>query len=249
MIENRRISSTRWWNKRNFWLLIFFFSFILFVRVSKGSLYKDFYYFISRPFWPGQFQREILEDSTYKELNVKVNQLDKDNKRLRKILELQSVSDKGTINAAVISRQTSTWWKQVILNKGKKDGVEIGDSVVGPGGLVGIIENTSFLTSSVKLLTATQSKVGVWNQRSNIHGLLVGLGNNSPILIFYSKGLDVKEGDFIFSSPASTLLPPNIPIGIIESIDNESRSTLVAVVQLLAKPEAIDWVQVLKIED
>ena len=248
MIVNRRISSTRWWNKRNLWLLILFLSFISFVRISKGSLYKDFYYFISRPFWPGHFQREILKDSTYKELNIKVSQLDKDNKRLRKLLDLQRAPDNSAINAAVISRQTSTWWKQVLLNKGKKDGVEIGDSVIGPGGLVGIIENTSFLTSSVKLLTSSQSKVGVWNQRSNIHGLLVGLGNNSPRLIFYSKGLDVKEGDFIFSSPASTLLPPNIPIGIIESIDDESQITLVAGVQLLAKPEAIDWVQVLKIE-
>ena len=58
----------------------------------------------------------------------------------------------------------------------------------------------------------------------------------------------MKEGDFIFSSPASTLLPPNIPIGIIESVDKESQPTLIASVQLIAKPEAIDWVQVLKIQ-
>ena len=104
------------------------------------------------------------------------------------------------------------------------------------------------MTSSVQLLTSSESKVGVWNQRSNIHGLLVGLGTNSPRLVFYSKDLDVKEGDFVFSSPASTLLPPNLPVGIIQSIDTESKSTLIAEVQLLAKPEAIDWVQVLKIK-
>ena len=248
MIDSRRLSSTRWWNKRKLWIFIFFLLLISFVRLSKGSLYRDFYYFISKPFWPGQSQKEIIKDSHYKELNIKLTQIEKDNKRLRKLLNLQISSDESKINAAVISRQTGTWWKKVILNKGKKDGVQIGDSVIGPGGLLGIIENTSFLTSSVKLLTSTESKVGVWNQRSNIHGLLVGLGNNSPRLVFYSKDLDVKEGDFISSSPASTLLPPNIPIGIIESIDNESQSTLVAIVQLLAKPEAIDWVQVLKIK-
>ena len=218
------------------------------MRLSKGSLYRDFYYFISKPFWPGQSQKEIIKDSYFKELNIKLTQIEKDNKRLRELLNLQISSDESKINAAVISRQTGTWWKKILLNKGKKDGVQIGDSVIGPGGLLGIIENTSFLTSSVKLLTSTESKVGVWNQRSNIHGLLVGLGNNSPRLVFYSKDLDVKEGDFISSSPASTLLPPNIPIGIIESIDNESQSTLVAIVQLIAKPEAIDWVQVLKIK-
>ena len=248
MIDTRRISSTRWWNKRNLWFLILFFLTIFSVRISKNYIYQDLYYFISKPFWPGQFQREIVLDSKYKELNMKITQLNKDNKRLREILTLQSSSDESKINASVISRQTGSWWKQVLLNKGKKDGVEIGDAVIGPGGLIGIIENASFLTSSVKLLTSTESKVGVWNQRSNIHGLLVGQGTNSPQLIFYSKELDVQVGDFVFSSPASTLLPPNIPIGIIESLDKDSQSTLIAVVQLVARPEAIDWVQVLKIQ-
>ena len=249
MVDNRRISSTRWWNKRKLWFFILFFSSILFVRFSKGSIYKDFYYIISKPFWPGQFQREIIQESNIKELNLKLIQLDKDNRRLRNILKLQSVADDSKISAAVISRQTGTWWKQLVLNKGKRDGVEIGDAVIGPGGLVGIVDNISFLTSSVQLLTSSESKVGVWNQRSNIHGLLVGLGTNYPRLVFYSKDLDVKEGDFVFSSPASTLLPPNLPVGIIQSIDTESKSTLIAEVQLLAKPEAIDWVQVLKIQD
>ncbi len=247
MIDTRRISSTRWWNKKNLWFLIVFFLSIFLIRLTKGSIYKDFYYLISKPFWPGQFQREIIQDSNFKELNLRLIQLDEDNKRLRNILKLQNASDENKISASVISRQTGTWWKQVLLNKGKRDGVEIGDAVIGPGGLVGIIENISLLTSSVKLLTSTDSKVGVWNQRSNIHGLLVGLGTNSPRLVFYSKDLDVKVGDFVYSSPASTLLPPNIPIGIIESLDKESQSTLIAAVQLLAKPEAIDWVQVLKI--
>ena len=248
MIDTRRISSTRWWNDRKLWFFLLFFFLIFLIRLSKGSIYKDVYYFISKPFWSGEFQREIIQESNNKELNMKLIQLDKDNKRLRDILNLQSSADESRISASVISRQTGTWWKQVLLNKGERDGVEIGDAVVGPGGLLGIIDNISFLTSSVKLLTATDSKVGVWNQRSNIHGLLVGLGTNSPRLIFYSKDLDVKEGDFIFSSPASTLLPPNIPIGIIESVDQESQPTLIAAVQLIAKPEAIDWVQVIKIQ-
>ena len=65
-------------------------------------------------------------------------------------------------------------------------------------------------------------------------------------MIFYSKDIDIKVGDLILSSPASTLLPPNIPIGIIESINQDSRPTTTASVQLLANPQAIDWVQILK---
>tara|TARA_Y100001978_G_scaffold175497_1_gene167770 strand:+ start:329 stop:676 length:348 start_codon:yes stop_codon:yes gene_type:complete len=114
--------------------------------------------------------------------------------------------------------------------------------------LIGIVENTSNLTSSVQLLTDPNSKVGVWNQRANLHGLLIGVGTNTPKLTFYSKNVDIKVGDFILSSPASTILPPNIPIGIIQSIDNESKPNTVATVQLTAKPEAIDWVQIFRMK-
>ena len=52
----------------------------------------------------------------------------------------------------------------------------------------------------------------------------------------------------MLTSPASTLLPPNIPIGIIQSIDEDLKSEKTASVLLLGKPEAIDWVQILKLE-
>ena len=73
---------------------------------------------------------------------IKLNILKKDNARLREILSLQDSSDNGNISAAVISRKTGSWWRQIILNKGSKDGVEIGSTVIGPGGLLGRVSNT-----------------------------------------------------------------------------------------------------------
>ena len=81
----------------------------------------------------------------------------------------------------------------------------------------------------------------------SINGLLVGLGDDYPRLILYSKDADIKVGDFVSSSPASTLLPPNIPIGIVQSIDETLKSKKTAKISLLAKPHAIDWVQILKV--
>ncbi len=248
MVDIRRISTNRWWNKKNNWGLFIFLLFLFFVRISKGSLYKDFYYLISKPFWPGQFQREVLTKSVEQEFFIRLKQLEKDNKRLREILSLQRVSDSESISANVISRKTGSFWRQIILNKGAKDGVEIGSFVVGPGGLLGRVDNTSLFTSSVKLLTSPESKVGVWVERIQMHGLLVGSGNDYPKVIFYNKDIDIKVGDFVLSSPASTLLPPNIPIGIIQSFDKEFKAKKIANILLLGKPQAIDWVQILKVE-
>ena len=247
MLSNRRTSTSRWWHKKKYWIFFAISFFLVFVRISKGAFYKDFYYFISKPFWPGQFQKEIVLNSVNQEYFIKLNLLKKDNIRLRQILSLQESSNDEHISAAVISRKTGSWWRQIILNKGSKDGVEIGNIVIGPGGLLGRVKNTSLFTSSVTLITSPESKLGVWVDRIQINGLLVGLGDDYPSLILYSKDADIKVGDFVSSSPASTLLPPNIPIGIVQSIDETLKSKKSIKISLLAKPHVIDWVQILKV--
>jgi len=248
MFDIRRISTSRWWHKKKNWIFFGIFLFLVFVRISKGSIYKDFYYFISKPFWPGQFQKEIIINSIDQESLIKLNILKKDNLRLREILSLKDSSNNENISAAVISRKTGSWWRQIILNKGSKDGVEIGSAVIGPGGLLGRVKNTSLFTSSVTLLTSPESKVGVWVNRIEVNGLLVGLGDDYPSLLLYSKDTDIKVGDFISSSPASTLLPPNIPIGVVKSVDGSIKEKKMAKISLIAKPHVIDWVQILKVK-
>ena len=247
MLGIRRISTNRWWHKKKNWLFFSIFLFLVFVRLSKGAFYKDFYYFISKPFWPDPNQKEIVFESINQEYLIKLNLLRKDNTRLRQILSLQESSNDQHISAAVISRKTGSWWRQIILNKGSKDGVEIGNIVIGPGGLLGRVKNTSLFTSSVTLITSPESKLAVWVDRIQINGLLVGLGDDIPSLILYSRNADIKVGDFISSSPSSTLLPPNIPIGIVQSIDETLQSKKTAKISLLAKPHLIDWVQILKL--
>ena len=244
MFDIRRISKSRWWHKKKNWILFSIFLFLVFVRISKGSIYKDFYYFISKPFWPGQFQKEVILKSLDQESLIKLNLLQEDNIRLRQILDLQESSNSDVILAAVISRKTGSWWRQIILNKGSKDGVEIGNIVNGPGGLLGIVNSTSLFTSSVTLLTSPESKLGVWVNRSQVSGLLIGTGDDNPKLIIYSNKADIKVGDFVSSSPASSLLPPNIPIGIIQSVQEPFQTKKMAEVLLLAKPHFIDWVQI-----
>jgi len=248
VVKFRRLSASRWWNNRKFWIIVIIFLTLLNVRLSKTFIFRDVYYFVTKPFWPGEYQKEILIKSVNKGLNIKLNQLERDNLRLRQLLDLQNFTEVNKLNASVIARNTSSWWKKILLNKGSQNSVSTGDAVIGPGGLIGIVENTSQLTSSVQLLTAPTSRVGVWNQRANLHGLLIGVGTKTPKLYFYSKNVDIQIGDYILSSPASTILPPNIPIGIIQSIDNDSKPNTIATVQLTAKPEAIDWVQIFRMK-
>ena len=216
-----------------------FFIFIFYQDFKRFYLYDFIILFQS--LLAGSISKKLFLSIDQESL-IKSTLLKKDNK-VREILSLQESSN-NAITAD--SRKAGSWWRQIILNKGSKDGVEIGNTVIGPGGLLGRVNDTTIFTSSVTLLTSPESKLGVWVDRIQINGLLVGTGIDTPSLILYTKDADLKVGDYVSSSPASTLLPPNIPIGVVQSVNDQFQSKKTAKILLLAKPQVIDWVQILK---
>jgi len=214
------------------------------VRFSKGAGFADAFALLTRPFWPGSAQREWIESAQQQEQLSRLELLEQDNARLRGLLALDQQSSGDWLQAAVISRSTSGWWQQLMLGKGSLEGVAKDDAVVGPGGLVGRVQSVTPITSTVRLLTAPGSRIGVWLPRTQQHGLLVGLGTARPQLQFLDKDIQARPGDLVSTSPASTLLPPNLPVAVVQSLNARSVPAPTALVQLIAPPDAIDWVQV-----
>ncbi len=232
----------RYW--RRIWPWVLLSVGLAFVRLSKGAGFSDAYAFLSRPFWPGPAQREWIQKGMQLEQQARIRLLEEDNKRLREILSLDRSSKAGVVSAAVISRTPNGWWQQLELGKGQINGIAPGNAVLGPGGLLGTIKSVTPTTSRVRLLTAPGSRVGIWLPRTKRHGILIGVGTNRPLLRFLDKNPQAREGDVVSTSPASTLVPPNVPVGVIQSLENQAVPAPQANVQLIAAPEAIDWVQV-----
>ncbi|NQV11363.1 MAG: rod shape-determining protein MreC [Cyanobacteria bacterium] len=214
------------------------------VRLSKGAVLSDAYALLSRPFWPGSAQREWLQSATGLEQLTRQAHLEQDNRRLRRLLDLQRANP-DKLTAAVISREPEGWWQQLVLGSGQAQGIGPGDAVVGPGGLIGRVASVTPTTARVTLLTDRTSRVGVWVGRTQRHGLLTGLGTSRPQLVFLEKDPQVRPGDLVVTSPASTLVPPGLSVGVLQSVDDKAVPAPTAVVQLSAPVGAIDWVQVL----
>ena len=214
------------------------------VRLSKGAGFADAFALLSRPFWPGSAQREWIESAVRQDALSRLQLLEQDNARLRGLLELDQLSSGDRVQAAVISRTPSGWWQQLELGKGSFNGIAKDDAVIGPGGLVDRVQSVTPATSRVRLLTAPGSRIGVWLPRTRQHGLLAGLGTARPQLQFLDKEVQVRPGDLVSTSPASTLLPPNLPVAVVQSINLRGVPAPTALVQLIAPPDAIDWVQV-----
>jgi len=207
------------------WPLLIALGLLTLVRLSKGAFLLDAYAQLSRPFWPGTAQAEWLRSARRSEDQVRLAQLETENQR--------------------ISRVPGGWWQQLLLGKGSLEGVQVGQAVLAPGGLIGLVSSVTPTTATVTLLTDPSSRVGVWVARNRRHALLSGLGTSRPVVRFLEKDPQVQPGDVVFTSPASTLVPPNLPVGVLQSVDERADPAPEAVVQLIAPIDAVDWVQVL----
>ncbi len=213
------------------------------VRLSKGAFVLDAYALLSRPFWPGPAQSEWLRSAQQLDRQTRLQQLEADNRRLRGLLDLDRAGG-SLVSAPVISRQAQGWWQQLVVGQGSVQGVAPGDAVLGPGGLLGRVASVTPSTATVLLLTDPASRVGVWVGRVQHHGLLVGVGTARPVLRFIEQDVGVRPGDVVTTSPASTLLPPNLTVGVVQSVNERAVPAPEAVVQLAAPVDAVDWVQV-----
>jgi rod shape-determining protein MreC len=231
-------------------LLLLVLLLLLGVRLSKGGLLSDAFAVVSRPFWPGPAQSEWLRSARRTEDQAKVEALTQDNARLRQMLGLQQSRDgEGagqTVSAPVISRQSGGWWQQLVIGKGALAGIRAGQPVLAPGGLIGLVASVTPATATITLLTDPSSRVGVWLSRTHHHGLLSGVGTARPVVRFLDKDPEARPGDVVVTSPASTLVPPNLPVGVVQSVDASADPAPTAVLQLIAPLQSVDWVQVLR---
>ena len=236
-----RMAQLRWVASLWPWLLVLLA--LGAVRLSKGAGVADAYALITRPFWPGPAQGEWVRSAQQLGDQTRLAQLEADNRRLRQLLQLERANT-ALVGAAVISREPAGWWQQLMIGKGSLNGLAPGDPVLAPGGLLGRVASVTPTTARVELLTDGASRFGVWLPRIRRHGLLTGVGTGRPLLRFLEKDPGARPGDVVVTSPASTLVPPNLTVGVIQAVDDRAVPATEAVVQLSAPAQAVDWVQV-----
>ena len=225
------------------WLLVLIG--LLLVRVSKGAPIVDLYALLSRPFWPGTAQSEWVRQAQRVEDQQRIAQLELQLEELRQG-SAHPAKGKAGIRAADISRRSEGWWEQLELGAGSLQGVRPGASVTGPGpaALVGRIVSVTPTTARVALLTDPASRVGVELRGNGSQGLLRGMGTSRPQLQFLDKDVEVQPGDVVVTSSASSLFPPGLIVGVIQSVDQQAVPAPQALVQLVAPVQSLDWVQV-----
>ena len=149
-----------------------------------------------------------------------------ENKRLRSTIEETNILTSEIIGKVLVDKK-SPFLRSVIINRGSKDGVELGMAVMDKSYLIGKVVEVSFTTSRVLLLSDLNSKVPVDIMPNNIQSILSGTGNNEGIIQYTRQQELIEENAIVFTSGAGGIFKSGIPIGKIFK-DTSKNKTLVS---------------------
>lgn len=123
------------------------------------------------------------------------------------------------IAASVIGMDPSPFLQYVIIDKGSDDNIYKGMPVVTEQGLVGNIDAVTATAARVQLITDQGSVVNVKLQKTSAEAQTRGSVTGDITLEMVSQGIDIFEGDLVFTSGLGGTYPPELLIGQVMSIE------------------------------
>ena len=167
-----------------------------------------------------------------------------ENKRLKSTIDETTFLTSEIIGKVLIDKK-SPFLRSVIINRGSKDGVELGMAVMDKSFLIGKVVEVSFTTSRVLLLSDLNSKVPVDIMPNNIQSILSGTGTNNGVIQYIRQQELIEKDAVVFTSGAGGLFRSGIPIGKID----KDPTSLKAVVNFFSDFSQLRYVKIISFKE
>lgn len=157
-----------------------------------------------------------LEQSLRELENIK-----SENETLKEYLNLtDKYGEYKTIPGYVINKDISNYSKTVIINIGKKDGVEEKMTVIADEGLVGEVVSVTDNTSKVRTIIDTSSSISCLMSTNKDSIVCKGmLGSNLELKAMYiPTDANIVQGDSVDTSGLGGVYPKGIHVGSVKKI-------------------------------
>jgi rod shape-determining protein MreC len=153
-----------------------------------------------------------------------VDQLELENQRLRKLLDLSVRLDTNFRAAQVIYDAADPYTRKVIIDRGQLHRVALGSPVLDESGVIGQVTRVYPLTSEVTLITDRDHAIPVLNARTGARG--VAFGDTSSYadaleLRYMAANADVAVGDLLTTSGVDGIYPPGLPVARVEKVERK----------------------------
>jgi rod shape-determining protein MreC len=171
-----------------------------------------------------QLEVTRAELSKLRQVEQRFAEMEAENERLRDALEFKKNTPFTLIAARITRRQTTNWYKTIEINRGEESFIGNQNPVVTAEGLVGKIDLSGKEFATVILLTDEKCQVSAKIEGSPEVGILSGRRadyGEEPMLAlrFLSKKANLKKGQRVFSNGRGGIIPANILLGTIESVE------------------------------
>lgn len=211
------------------------------------NLFFDFTYSIKNILLTNIINKDLTEQNIHlKKLYIESRDIKTENENLKKMLNFKGEIEKdyGYISSRVYADPKTGLNNSLILNIGTNDGINEGDLVLGfSRSVVGRVINVRENYSNVLLLNDINSRIPA--RTASTKERIILSGNNRghlEISYFNSKNPDLVEGDFVYTSGDSHIMPDGFFIGTIKNINgefvvemNENINTLFNVMVIISK--------------
>ena len=208
------------------------------VRAGLGLVLMEFYWVTDMPVraWnavSAQFSShsELLAENEKLKAEALLMQrrlqrlaaLTEQNVRLRELLNSAALVDDEVLVGELIGVDPNPFSHRIIIDKGSRDGVFIGQPVLDARGLMGQVVEVMPYSSRVLLLTDNTHSIPVQVNRNGLRVIATGTGNPESLeLRHVADTADVKVGDLLVSSGLGQRFPAGYPVATVKEVIHDS---------------------------
>ncbi|WP_421684683.1 rod shape-determining protein MreC [Stutzerimonas urumqiensis] len=208
------------------------------VRSEMGLVLMPFYWLAEVParLWDGMTE-QITSRSTLMAENEKLKAeallmqrrlqklaaLTEQNVRLRELLNSSALVDDEVLAAELIGVDPNPYTHRILIDKGEKDGVFLGQPVLDASGLMGQVVEVMPYTARVLLLTDSTHSIPVQVNRNGLRAIASGTGNPERLeLRHVADTADIKVGDLLVSSGLGQRFPSGYPVATVTEVVHDA---------------------------
>ena len=161
---------------------------------------------------------------------LKYAALASENNELRRLMNSSEVLDDRVIVGEVVGVSPDPFSHEVIINKGRRDGLVPGQAILDAHGLMGQVVQSSQLTSRVLLVSDSSHAVPVEVVRNGLRAILLGTGDSDTLdLVHVPDTADIREGDLLVSSGLGGRFPRGYPVAEVSRITKEPGEPFISI--------------------
>lgn len=152
----------------------------------------------------------------------KLAALTEQNVRLRELLNSSSLVDERVLVAELVGVDPNPFTQRIMIDKGERDGVFLGQPVLDATGLMGQVVEVMPFNSRVLLLTDVSHSLPVQVNRNGLRAIATGVGSNDWIeLRHVGDTADIRVDDILVSSGLGQRFPAGYPVGRVISVEQD----------------------------